>query len=130
MADSSLSRLNTPASCSFACQRRWQRWQLCSVKYSSLYQPSQVKHADIETVKGEGEEGGKGGGGGGEGPHPLLKCQDVINSYKVNMEDFNLCLCQDKDFLRLPLALSSRPLSLPLFTHSRLSALLCPAFVP
>lgn len=30
--------------------------------------------------------------------HPLLKCQDVINSYKVNMGDFNLCLCQDKDF--------------------------------
>lgn len=35
---------------------------------------------------------GEGGG------YPLLKCQDVINSYKVSTEDFNLCLCQDKDF--------------------------------
>lgn len=34
----------------------------------------------------------------GEGGYPLLKCQDVINSYKVSTEDFNLCLCQDKDF--------------------------------
>lgn len=32
------------------------------------------------------------------GGYPLLKCQDVINSYKVSTEDFNLCLCQDKDF--------------------------------
>lgn len=66
--------------------------------------------ADIETVK-EGEterkreRKRKRAGGGGEGRHPLLKCQDVINSYKVNMEDFNLCLCQDKDFLRSALAL-------------------------
>lgn len=67
---------------------------------------------DIETVK-EGETERKRerkrererAGGGGEGLHPLLKCQDVINSYKVNMEDFNLCLCQDKDFLRSALAL-------------------------
>lgn len=61
--------------------------------------------ADIETVKGEGERKRERVGDGGEGLHPLLKCQGVINSYKVNMEDFNLRLCQDKDFLRLALTL-------------------------
>lgn len=67
---------------------------------------------DIESVKEEGERAGDGN----EGPHPLLKCQDVINSYKVNMEDFNLCLCQDKDVLRSALALF-----IPVvFTFSRL----------
>lgn len=60
--------------------------------------------ADIETVK-EGGRGRVGAGGGSEALHPLLKCQDVINSYKVNMENFNLCLCQDKYFLRSALAL-------------------------
>lgn len=35
--------------------------------------------------------------GGGEVVHTLLNLQDVINSCKVNMEDFNLCLCQNKD---------------------------------
>lgn len=73
--------------------------------------------ADIETVKGEGERVGDGG----EGLHPLLKCQDVINSYKVNMEDFNLCLCQDKDFLRSALALFIPVLfTFSLLIHSQL----------
>lgn len=64
--------------------------------------------ADMETVK-EREEWGL---------HPLLKCQDVINSYKVNMEDFILCLCQDKDFSQLSLSLLSS--SLPFLTPSQL----------
>lgn len=67
-----------------------------AVMFSKIFillagQPSETSSylADMESEKKEG---------GGEEVHPLLKCQDVINSYKVNMDDFNLCLCQDKDF--------------------------------
>ncbi len=67
--------------------------------------------ADMESEKKEA---------GGEGVHPLLKCQDVINSYKVNMEDFNLCLCQDKDFT----VFGSHTLSLFLSTFLALSQFL------
>lgn len=58
-------------------------------------QPSETSSylADMESEKRKKKKEGAGAR-----VHPLLKCQDVINSYKVNMEDFNLCLCQDKDF--------------------------------
>ena len=112
----------TWSSCSFACQRCWwrKRWQLCSVKYSFCSQASQVKHPaswQIWNLKKKKERKKEGAGAR---VHPLLKCQDVINSYKVNMEDFNLCLCQDKDFPMF----GSRSLSLYLATFLALSQVL------
>lgn len=85
-------------------------------------QPSETSSylADMAT---EINGGGGDGGSGGE-VHQLLKCQDVIISYEVNVKDFDLCLCKDKDFtLFVSHSFSFFPSFLPL---SLLSLLLYP----
>lgn len=98
-----LSRVNTIAL--FVCMSEMLMEKEMAVMLNKIFillagQPSETSShlaADMATEK-EKKKDGQRERGWGVRVHTLLKCQDVINSYKVNTEDFNLRPCRDKDF--------------------------------